>query len=362
MQSADLRQLLRIAQLAAPLGDTRWVTFNPSPQGLTVHYDGMHSGGVTAAKGVSIKGLSGLLTVNAKLLGDGLDLLGADEVTITCSRGSLVLSAAGQRLTVRGSAASGVTFPKRLAKTAPAIVANTQELLDTVRYLCLVAGGPQGAPVLTGIHISVGPDGRLRLEAADGIAATITGLEAEVTGAPDILVPAADLEAALGAVSDNETVTLRSSESVVEILVPGTYIRLSLLADRAKYPDLDRLPVDGYTLTFTLPAARVTAAAQAAALIHHQRAIDLVCTDGKLKMVTSSDEQGSYELAVGRVKTPDFSLTLDAEYLRLATNLGTDIEVSAGHPSAHLVMLTGNGRAYWLAEMAVSGRRASAAA
>lgn len=370
-QTDDLRQLLRITNLAAPLGDTRWVTLVPDsslaeglpPIRLTAIYDGMHSGGITAAPpGTEVKGLTGPVTFDAKMMLGCLDLLRTDEIKVVYKHPNLVLQAGGQRFTVR-TGEGHPHPPARLGKDAPTVKIATAALLPAVRFLSQVAGGKQGAPVLTGIHMVAG-GGTLLLEASDGVGAGQVELplldERDGLAPFDTVVPAADMGAALEVLG--ETVALRSGPTTMALIDRTTYIRLATLADAVKFPDLRKLPNEGYGLTFEVPTAQIGAVAAAGAMIHSQHTVDLTAEGGRLRFTASEQELGTYELAVGKIDTPDFELHLDADYLRVAEALGGEtVTVDARHPTMRLVRVTGANDSwrYWMAEVAVSGRARS---
>lgn len=352
MQVTELRQLMRISGLAAPLGDdTRRVTLAPDP--LRASYDGLHCGGVVIAKGQIIEGLDRPVALDAKIVLGGLDLLKNPEVGVTLKYPNMVFKTRGQRFTVR--VADSMEFlPRRLPDTCPTFKIETAGLLAAVRYLAQIVGGPQSAPVLTGIRIDC-DDETMHLEGTDGVAAgmaDVYGTQMVPGTSVTAVVPAGDLLAALETLGDQ--VVLRTDGTVLEAMDKTTHIRMALLADAAKFPDLTRLPVDGFGLEFKLPAAAIVSAAQASLLLHSQRHLELVAERGTLRFLVSEQELGTFELAVGRITdVPDFRLRLDAEYLKQAGHVGVDLRVQARHGDHRVMLMTGEGGwRYWITEVA----------
>ena len=351
MQVTELRQLMRISGLAAPMGDaTRRVTLTPDP--LRASYDGLHCGGVTTLKGQVIEGLDRAVALDAKIVLGGLDLLQQPDVGVTLKYPNMVFKTRGQRFTVRVS--DGMEFlPQRLPGDTPSFKIETAALLAAVRYLAQIVGGPQSAPVLTGVRLDC-QDDVMHLEATDGVAAGMADVRgSKMTPGADLaaVVPAVDLLAALEVMG--ERVVLRTDGQVVEVLDKVTHIRMATLADAAKFPDLTKLPVDEFGIEFKLPAALITSAAQASLLLHSQRHLDLVAERGTLRFVVSEQELGTFELAVGRHTTGDFRMKLDAEYLKQAGHVGVDLIVQAKHPAHRVVLMTGEGGwRYWITEVA----------
>lgn len=350
MQVTELRHLLRISGLAAPMGDqARRVTLSPDP--LRASYDGLHVGGVTTLKGQVIDGLDRDVAVDARLVLGGLDLLQLPEVAVTLKHPNMVFKTRGQRFTVRVS--DGQEFMGgALPDSDPTFKLETPAILAAVRYLASIVGGPQSAPVLTGIRLATDGD-TLHLEGTDGVGAgmaDVAGIAVGKGGALATVVPATDLLAALETMGD--TVALRSNGQVLQVMDKTTRIRMATLADAAKFPDLTRLAGDGFKLTFHLPAAMLVSAAQASLLLHSQRHIELVAERGTLRFLVSEQELGTFELAVGKTDTTDFRLKLDAEYLKQAGHIGVDLSVQARHGDQRVVLLTGEGGwRYWITEV-----------
>lgn len=351
MQVTELRQLMRISGLAAPMGeDVRRVTLAPDP--LRASYDGLHCGGVIVAQGQVIDGLDRAVALDARLVLGGLDLLQHPEVGVTLKYPNMVFKTRGQRFTVRVS--DGMEFlPKRLPTTAPSFKVETPALLAAVRYLAQIVGGPQSAPVLTGIRVVCDGD-TMHLEATDGVGAGMADVAGQLVSSDGDLatvVPALDLLAGLETMG--ERAVLRTDGLVLELIDKVTTVRMATLADAAKFPDLTRLPVDDFGLQFKLPASLITSAAQASLLLHSQRHLELVAERGTLRFVVAEQELGSFELAVGRSETPDFRMKLDAEYLKQAGHVGVELSVQARHGAHRVVLMTGEGGwRYWVTEVA----------
>lgn len=354
-----LKSLLRIAGLSTMEVDAPRVSLAPGPP-FTATYEGIHSGGVAQDGNLAITGLSAPVGVDVRVLREALELVGTDGATKMKWAGS-ALQITGPSATLKVRTGDGFELPtQRIPKGAPSAVFNVDILAGAVRFLSDIASAKLASPVLTGIHMVASDEGGglMMLTATDGVCAGVVGLPANVRGgAIDVVVPAADLLASLGALVSERAALRWDGKGIVELVDPQTFVRMSLLA--GKYPDISVLPADGYRAALSLPTAAVASAVRAASLLDPE---GLVVTfghaKGRLYLSARGQELGSYLGDVGSGgDAPEFTMPLDGGALKRVALIGDEaLVIHLAHPdNPHVVMMeSGQGWRYWQMQVATA--------
>ncbi|KKN25969.1 hypothetical protein LCGC14_0879380 [marine sediment metagenome] len=310
MQVKDLSYLAEISRLAER--DPSIVQFFLSER--TAQIRGMYCAAIR--KSPHRTGIDRTVDLDGRLLAGAIGLMDPEaDLALSIASTSVVLRAGGRRAVLRmRTDAAPDDFPSLEKRRSVAVKA----LHTAVSFLRECTSDATLNPVLTGIMFSSSKHG-LILSATDGEKKFGTVALPLKIPAQRQVVPAADLDAALGLLGDKATIYFDGG--AIFLSDAHTSIRLSLL--QGEFPSMGSLPKPkSYKNEVRFDAEHLKPAIKAATLMDDERMLSLVIKDGSAAWIVQGQEVGGFRILIGKRKADDMSISFNADWVAAAQYVG----------------------------------------
>lgn len=297
--------------------------------------------------------LSAPLLLPAAATQKAVAALSASEIQIATSADSSMVTLSCGRARVRLMSEDYHTYPDRDWMIGDdGMTTSAKDLSASIRSAKFAAATADVRVQLNGIALMPSGDGAIAIHAADGHRAAISQPVATTNAAMlrPCVIPIETVDSMLKLLDDSGTVTIRQTESAIQIDGGGRYYT-QLVA--AIYPDIRRVIPESPAHSVTVDSHRLSAATLMMLAASDAVGVILTMVDGRLALTTSGDRQATDEIGSddGLISTtgewPEIALGL--RYLRqaaeVAASIGEHVTLAADSPDTAVLITAG--RSSW---------------
>lgn len=290
----------------------------------------------------------GAIVVPAKLLGDVVRLLPANEVTIAHRAEEGVASIESGGYSGRMNVFAAEDFPRLPSIDVPLHEIEAASLLDTVQRVSRAASRDESRPVLTGILVRF-EGSRLTMAATDSYRMAVK--ETELSGAgPELeaIIPARALDELGRVAAGTESVQLGVNENHVIFGAGDAWLTTRRID--GQFPNVAQLKPETFDVELELNRAELLETVRRAAVMAQRNTpLRLRFSEGELTVSAQSQDVGETResLAVGYAGEP-LEIGFNAEFLRegLESVTADDVQLKLINP-LRPGLLSADGDAFW---------------
>jgi DNA polymerase-3 subunit beta len=290
----------------------------------------------------------GAIVVPAKLLGDVVRLLPANEVTIAHRAEDGVASIESGAYSGRMNVFAAEDFPRLPSIDVPLHEIESASLLDTVQRVSRAASRDESRPVLTGILVRF-EGSRLTMAATDSYRMAVKETELSAAG-PELeaIIPARALDELGRVAAGTESVQLGVNENHVIFGAGDAWLTTRRID--GQFPNVAQLKPETFDVELELNRAELLETVRRAAVMAQRNTpLRLRFSEGELTVSAQSQDVGETResLAVGYAGDP-LEIGLKAEFLRegLESVTADDVQLKLINP-LRPGLLSADGDAFW---------------
>jgi DNA polymerase-3 subunit beta len=257
----------------------------------------------------------GAIVVPAKLLGDVVRLLPADEVTLAYRPEDGAATIESGSYSGRLNVFAAEDFPRLPSIDVPLHEIDAASLLDTVQRVSRAASRDESRPVLTGILVRF-EGSRLTMAATDSYRMAVKETELSSAG-PELeaIIPARALEELTRVAAGAEHVQLGVNENHVVFGAGAAWLTTRRID--GQFPNVAQLKPEAFDVELEIDRAEVLEAVRRAAVMAQRNTpLRLRFAEGELTITAQSQDVGETResLAVGYAGEP-LEIGFNAEFL-----------------------------------------------
>jgi DNA polymerase-3 subunit beta len=290
----------------------------------------------------------GAIVVPAKLLGDVVRLLPANEVTIAHRAEDGVASIESGAYSGRMNVFAAEDFPRLPSIDVPLHEIESASLLDTVQRVSRAASRDESRPVLTGILVRF-EGSRLTMAATDSYRMAVKETELSAAG-PELeaIIPARALDELGRVAAGTESVQLGVNENHVIFGAGDAWLTTRRID--GQFPNVAQLKPETFDVELELNRAELLETVRRAAVMAQRNTpLRLRFSEGELTVSAQSQDVGETResLAVGYAGEP-LEIGFNAEFLRegLESVTADDVQLKLINP-LRPGLLSADGDAFW---------------
>jgi DNA polymerase-3 subunit beta len=290
----------------------------------------------------------GAIVVPAKLLGDVVRLLPANEVTIAHRAEDGVASIESGAYSGRMNVFAAEDFPRLPSIDVPLHEIESASLLDTVQRVSRAASRDESRPVLTGILVRF-EGSRLTMAATDSYRMAVKETELSAAG-PELeaIIPARALDELGRVAAGTESVQLGVNENHVIFGAGDAWLTTRRID--GQFPNVAQLKPETFDVELELNRAELLETVRRAAVMAQRNTpLRLRFSEGELTVSAQSQDVGETResLAVGYAGDP-LEIGFNAEFLRegLESVTADDVQLKLINP-LRPGLLSADGDAFW---------------
>lgn len=290
----------------------------------------------------------GAIVVPAKLLGDVVRLLPANEATIAYRTDDGVATVESGSYTGRMNVFAAEDFPRLPSIDVPLHEVEAASLLDTVQRVSRAASRDESRPVLTGILVQF-EGAKLTMAATDSYRMAVKETELASAG-PELeaIIPARALDELGRVASDAETVQLAINENHVIFGAGDAWLTTRRID--GQFPNIAQLKPETFDVELELNRSELLEAVRRAAVMAQRNTpLRLRFAEGELTISAQSQDVGETResLAVGYGGDP-LEIGFNAEFLRegLESVTSDSVQLKLINP-LRPGLLSAEGDAFW---------------
>jgi DNA polymerase-3 subunit beta len=290
----------------------------------------------------------GAIVVPAKLLGDVVRLLPANEVTIAHRAEEGVASIESGAYSGRMNVFAAEDFPRLPSIDVPLHEIESTSLLDTVQRVSRAASRDESRPVLTGILVRF-EGSRLTMAATDSYRMAVKETELSAAG-PELeaIIPARALDELGRVAAGTESVQLGVNENHVIFGAGDAWLTTRRID--GQFPNVAQLKPETFDVELELNRAELLETVRRAAVMAQRNTpLRLRFSEGELTVSAQSQDVGETResLAVGFAGEP-LEIGFNAEFLRegLESVTADDVQLKLINP-LRPGLLSADGDAFW---------------
>jgi DNA polymerase-3 subunit beta len=290
----------------------------------------------------------GAIVVPAKLLGDVVRLLPANEVTIAHRAEEGVASIESGAYSGRMNVFAAEDFPRLPSIDVPLHEIESASLLDTVQRVSRAASRDESRPVLTGILVRF-EGSRLTMAATDSYRMAVKETELSAAG-PELeaIIPARALDELGRVAAGTESVQLGVNENHVIFGAGDAWLTTRRID--GQFPNVAQLKPETFDVELELNRAELLETVRRAAVMAQRNTpLRLRFSEGELTVSAQSQDVGETResLAVGYAGEP-LEIGFNAEFLRegLESVTADDVQLKLINP-LRPGLLSADGDAFW---------------
>jgi DNA polymerase-3 subunit beta len=290
----------------------------------------------------------GAIVVPAKLLGDVVRLLPADEVTLAYRPEDGAATIESGSYSGRLNVFAAEDFPRLPSIDVPLHEIDAASLLDTVQRVSRAASRDESRPVLTGILVRF-EGSRLTMAATDSYRMAVKETELSSAG-PELeaIIPARALEELTRVAAGAEHVQLGVNENHVVFGAGAAWLTTRRID--GQFPNVAQLKPEAFDVELEIDRGEVLEAVRRAAVMAQRNTpLRLRFAEGELTITAQSQDVGETResLAVGYAGEP-LEIGFNAEFLRegLESVSAESVELKLINP-LRPGLLSAEGDAFW---------------
>jgi DNA polymerase-3 subunit beta len=290
----------------------------------------------------------GAIVVPAKLLGDVVRLLPADEVTLAYRPEDGAATIESGSYSGRLNVFAAEDFPRLPSVDVPLHEIEAPSLLDTVQRVSRAASRDESRPVLTGILVRF-EGSRLTMAATDSYRMAVKETELSSAG-PELeaIIPARALEELARVAAGAENVQLGVNENHVVFGAGDAWLTTRRID--GQFPNVAQLKPETFDVELEVDRGEVLEAVRRAAVMAQRNTpLRLRFAEGELTITAQSQDVGETResLAVGYSGEP-LEIGFNAEFLRegLESVAADTVELKLINP-LRPGLLSAEGDAFW---------------
>ena len=290
----------------------------------------------------------GAIVVPAKLLGDVVRLLPADEVTVAYRPEDGAATIEAGSYSGRLNVFAAEDFPRLPSIDVPLHEIEAVSLLDTVQRVSRAASRDESRPVLTGILVRF-EGSRLTMAATDSYRMAVKETELSSAG-PELeaIIPARALEELARVAAGAEHVQLGVNENHVVFGASDAWLTTRRID--GQFPNVAQLKPESFDVELEIDRGELLEAVRRAAVMAQRNTpLRLRFAEGELTITAQSQDVGETResLAVGYAGEP-LEIGFNAEFLRegLESVAAEAVELKLINP-LRPGLLSAEGDAFW---------------
>jgi DNA polymerase III subunit beta len=290
----------------------------------------------------------GTLVVPAKLLGDVVRLLPADEVTIAHRPEDGVASIDSGAYSGKLNIFAAEDFPRLPSVDVPLHEIMTASLLDTVQRVSRAASRDESRPVLTGILVRFEGQ-QLTMAATDSYRMAVKETTLSAAG-PELeaIIPARALEELGRVAAGSENVQLGVNENHVIFGAGDAWLTTRRID--GQFPNVAQLKPETFDVELDLSRGELLEAVRRAAVMAQRNTpLRLRFSEGELTISAQSQDVGETRESLAiRYDGEPLEIGFNAEFLRegLESVAGDDVQLKLINP-LRPGLLSADGDAFW---------------
>lgn len=336
--SRAVGELARVIPSKSPLPITANVLLKTAGGRLLLTADNLDQRATVEVGAMVVE--EGAITVDGRRFAASLANLPAVSLSLDVVGTELAVDGGNAKLRFPTIAADDFPQPGGLGEFEAAVEVPPDELRVVARSVAAAAALDDSRPVLTGVVLSVAPDGQRTWAAADGFRLHVHG---SPTGEPGIIIPAKAVRLLAGMMAGSEPVRLEMDAGRSRLRATWDAHEFTTLAVQGTFPNYRQLIPDEFSATWDADGPALLHAVRIAAGFAETGMVRFYGREGRIRVRGLGQGEGEATVDAEMTGDPDehrFALNTRYATEALAAFDGT-VTIGTNGPSAPAVFRAG---------------------